>query len=148
MTKRRNVEEVEEIRALLRSSGLRSTPARIAVLQELRQATSPMTHADLAEKLVPIGFDKATVFRNLTDLSEANLIRRNELGDHVWRFEIRDPDADDDQHPHFVCVDCGTVTCLDDLEFTASSRKRSADVGRITEVLVKGFCSTCDDDHG
>ena len=48
--------EVEEIRQLLRNRGVRATPARIAVLQELRKARSPLTHADLAEHLVPLGF--------------------------------------------------------------------------------------------
>lgn len=79
-TRRLNPNEVQEIRELLRTSGIRATPARIAVLQELRGADSPLTHADVAEKLVPLGFDKATVFRNLADLTEAELISRTELG--------------------------------------------------------------------
>ena len=92
----------------------------------------------------PLGFDKATVFRNLTDLTEAGLVSRTELGDHVWRFEIRDPSAPhDEHHPHFVCVDCGSVTCLGDMEFTSASRKRSSEIGRITEILIKGYCSMC-----
>ena len=137
--------EVEEIRQLLRDRAVRATPARIAVLQELRSATSPLTHADLAEKLVPLGFDKATVFRNLTDLTDADLIMRTELGDHVWRFEVLDPNnPDSDKHPHFVCVECGDVRCLGDMTFTASSQRRAKGVGRITEILIKGHCKNCD----
>ncbi|SFH53829.1 Fur family transcriptional regulator [Planctomicrobium piriforme] len=139
-----NLDEIQQVRDILRAAGLRSTPARIAVLQELRATTSPLTHAELADKLVPFGFDKTTVFRNLTDLAEADIVRRTELGDHVWRFEFRDAAAHDDGHPHFVCVECGSVTCLGDLEFTAASRKRSGEVGRITEILLKGHCSTCE----
>jgi Fur family transcriptional regulator, ferric uptake regulator len=137
--------EVEEIRALLRKAGLRSTPARIRVFHLLRQANSPLTHAEIAEQLMPLGFDKATVFRNLTDMTEAELLSRTELGDHVWRFELRDPeDPHAGQHPHFVCVECGSVTCLGDMEFTAASRKRSKQIGRITEILIKGHCTTCE----
>lgn len=143
-----NPEEVQEIRQLLRSAGLRSTPARIAVMQELRAASAPLTHSDIAEELVPLGFDKATVFRNLTDLTEAELIGRTELGDHVWRFEIRDPDDPHaGQHPHFVCVECGSVSCLGDMEFTQASRRRSAEIGRITEILIKGHCTRCESAH-
>ncbi len=143
-----SLQEVDEIRDLLRAAGLRSTPARIAVMQELRRATSPQTHAEVAAKLVPHGFDKTTVFRNLTDLAEAELISRSELGDHVWRFEISDPDDPDaTRHPHFLCIDCGSVTCLGDMEFTAGSRKQTTQIGRITEVLVKGHCVTCDTSH-
>jgi Fur family ferric uptake transcriptional regulator len=142
---RANPDEVTAIRGALRSAGLRSTPARIAVLRELRRAAAPLTHGDLADKLVPLGFDKATVFRNLADLTEAELLHRTELGDHVWRFEVRDPDDPrNGAHPHFVCVDCGGVTCLGDMEFTAASRQRSRHIARITEILIKGHCAACD----
>lgn len=140
-------EDIEIVRSLLRTAGLRSTPARIAVLQELRKSAQPQTHADLADRLVPLGFDKATVFRNLADLTEAELVRRTELGDHVWRFEVRTADSHDEGHPHFVCVECGSVTCLGDMEFTAASRKRSTEIGRITEILIKGHCATCESSH-
>jgi len=144
-TRRVDAKEVEEIREILRQSGIRATPARIAVLQELRHTQSPLTHADLAEKLVPLGFDKATVFRNLTDLSDANLISRTELGDHVWRFEALDPNnPGGEKHPHFVCVGCGSVSCLGDMEFTSISKRRAKSIGRITEILIKGHCSTCE----
>ncbi|MEZ6048415.1 MAG: transcriptional repressor [Planctomycetaceae bacterium] len=80
-------DELEALRILLKEVGLRCTSARIRVIQELKQASAPVTHAELADKLVPLGFDKATVFRNLVDMAEAGLLRRIELGDHVWRFE-------------------------------------------------------------
>ena len=137
--------EVEDIRQTLRDSGFRATPARIAVLQQLRNATSPLTHADLSKTLVPIGFDKATVFRVLSDLTEAGLCSRTELGDHVWRFEILDPDEIDGQkHPHFVCTDCGDVSCLETMKFTARSRAKASVIGRINEILIKGLCSNCE----
>jgi Fur family ferric uptake transcriptional regulator len=144
-TRRVNPDEVVKIRELLHQANIRATPARIAVLQELRQTSSPLTHADLAEKLVPLGFDKATVFRNLSDLADAELIFRTELGDHVWRFEAIDPDRPGgEKHPHFVCVECGSVSCLGDMEFTSTSKRRATSIGRITEILIKGHCSTCD----
>ncbi|QDU39275.1 Transcriptional regulator PerR [Maioricimonas rarisocia] len=143
--RRVNPDEIQEIRELLRSSGIRATPARIAVLQELRGAHAPLTHADVAEKLVPLGFDKATVFRNLADLTEAELISRTELGDHVWRFEVIDPERPGgDKHPHFVCVECGSVTCLGDMQFTTGSRRRAKEIARITEILIKGHCADCE----
>lgn len=137
--------ELQEIRRLLRAADLRSTPARIQVLRELRRATSPITHAELYEKLAPQGFDKATIFRNLADLTDVGILSRTELGDHVWRFELRDPDNDHAAgHPHFLCVDCGSVTCLDEVELTEASRKTSGSISRVTEILIKGHCSDCD----
>lgn len=137
-------EEIEEIRQILREVGLRSTTARLTVMQVLRAADAPLTHAELADELVPQGFDKATIFRNLVDLTEKDLVTRTELGDHVWRFEIRDPkDPHEGAHPHFVCVDCGDVHCLHDVEFEALTRRHTEGLGRVTEILLKGHCSNC-----
>lgn len=138
-------DEVRELRELLRRTGVRATPARIAVLRELRGSRSPLTHAELAGRLVPIGFDKATIFRNLSDLADAGLVVRAELGDHVWRFEAADPEHPvSEKHPHFVCTDCGGVTCLEAMSFTSDSRRRAKVIGKITEVLIKGRCATCE----
>jgi len=141
-------DEIRAIRSMLKTAGIRATPARISVLRELRAASSPLTHADLTEILVPEGFDKATVFRNLNDLAEAGLASRTELGDHFWRFEAIDPEhAGAEKHPHFVCVECKSVTCLGEMEFTAKSRKQASTIGNITEILIKGHCSECAPAH-
>ena len=139
-----NQSGIEELRELLRSTGMRATPARIAVLKAVRESRSPLTHATLTERLVPAGFDKATIFRNLTDLTEVGLLSRTELGDHVWRFEASDPNRpENNRHPHFVCEDCGEVTCLEEMEFTSRSKKRSGSIGKISEILIKGQCTEC-----
>lgn len=137
-------EQLQQAREDIRAAGFRATPARIATLLELRAAKSPMTHAELAERLAVHGFDKATAFRNLNDLAERGLLRRTELGDHVWRFEPIDPKhAHEKGHPHFLCVDCGSVTCLEDVQLTSSSRKQSDTVGEVTEILLRGHCNEC-----
>lgn len=136
--------DLERARQDIRGAGFRATPARIATLLELRASKSPMTHAELADRLAAGGFDKATAFRNLNDLTNGGLLRRTELGDHVWRFEAIDLNHRHKQgHPHFVCVDCGSVTCMDDVQLTAGSRKQSDTVGEITEILLRGHCKDC-----
>jgi len=144
MSKKKDADEIEKVREVLRAAGLRSTPARISVLIALRKGSKPQTHAELSDKLVPIGFDKATVFRNLSDLTDAELVSRTELGDHVWRFEIRDPSHDRSSHPHFVCVECGTVACMDGVVLPDEKTKQSLNISRISEILVKGHCMTCE----
>ena len=137
-------DEISAIRARIRATGLRSTSARIAVLQHLQSATAPLTHAEIAEILVPLGYDKATVYRNLIDLTDAGIVSRSELGDHVWRFEVRgEGDEHGGEHPHFVCVSCGTVTCLGDVKITPTKKKEWAENADISEVLLKGHCTNC-----
>lgn len=138
------LETTNEIREVIRSAGLRATPARVSTLQMLREATAPMTHADVAARLGESGIDKATAFRNLNDMTDAGLLRRTELGDHVYRFEeVRSGEGEDESHPHFLCVVCGTVSCLENVQLTAGSRRASEKVGEVTEILLRGRCNDC-----
>lgn len=142
MTK--NDESLDQVKRAIREAGLRATPARIATLQLLREASSPLTHAAVADHLAATGVDKATAFRNLNDMTEAGLLRRTEVGDHVWRFEAtRGGPAHDPGHPHFLCVDCGAVSCLDDVKLTPGSQRASQKVGEVTEILLRGHCNEC-----
>ena len=136
--------DINDLKEAIRAAGLRATPARVATLKLLRQATAPMTHADVSAELEENGIDKATAFRNLNDMADAGLLRRAELGDHVYRFEeVRDGEAGHDPHPHFLCVTCGTVTCLDEVKLTAGSQRASKAVGEVTEILLRGHCNQC-----
>lgn len=144
MSRKTEADAVAETRQLLSNCGLRTTAARLAVMHWLQEAHSPATHAEIASSLVPLGFDKATVLRNLTDLVEAGLVTRKELGDHVWRFELRDNSHPQGcEHPHFICVDCGSVTCLHAFEISKAAMKSVTEIGRMTEILIRGHCQLC-----
>jgi Fur family ferric uptake transcriptional regulator len=132
------------VRKKLREAGLRSTAARLWVMQMLIDAHAPLTHAQVADALVPKGFDRATVYRNLIELSDAKIVSRIELGDHLYRFELKRPNSDGTlEHPHFVCVDCGEVTCLDDVNVAIKPTNKAAKKLEVTEVLLKGHCGSC-----
>lgn len=77
--------------------------------------------------------------------ADAGLLRRLELGDHVWRYEptlSRDLHAVSD-HPHFVCTNCGRVKCLDDRPDLDGMRALIQSVGTITEIFFNGRCLEC-----
>ena len=80
---------LDVVKTRIRAAGLRCTTARVAVLEHLDTATGPRTHAEVSEALADRGFDRATIYRNLTELTDKKLVSRVELGDHVWRFEIK-----------------------------------------------------------
>jgi Fur family ferric uptake transcriptional regulator len=133
-------------KGLIKGAGLRSTAARIGVLQQLAAAKRPMTHGDVVDMLKDFGFDQSTIFRSLQELSEAGLLNRLDLGDHMRRFELRSAtSANELEHPHFMCVDCGKVACLADFTFRLSPSRgpRRDRLGEITEVLLKGHCGSC-----
>src|SRR5262245_58722967 len=100
----------DELRAVVRARGLRATPSRLAVLELLRASDAPVSHGEVADRLAAHAWDRATIYRNLTDLAEAGLVRRTDVGDHVWRFEAV-TEGHAVAHPHFVCTECGSVEC-------------------------------------
>jgi Fur family ferric uptake transcriptional regulator len=146
----------EAVRQRIRGAGLRCTAARVAVMHHLETASGPLTHAEVAEALHDFGFDRATIYRNLIELTEAKLAARVELGDHVWRFEAKRAGGGHkgDDHPHFVCTTCGEVSCLDDVQVAITprpgkSRSRTGPspgktIAAVTEVLLKGRCERCE----
>jgi Fur family transcriptional regulator, ferric uptake regulator len=135
----------ELIREKIRGAGLRATPGRIAVMHHLQFGKQPQSHAELVDKLGEQGPDASTVFRALNDLAEAGLLRRMELGDHAWRYELADSKAEGNTHPHFICVECGKITCLAelDLKLVADTSPSLRDVGQVSEVLLRGHCTDC-----
>jgi Fur family ferric uptake transcriptional regulator len=136
----------KELREALRAAGLRATIPRVRVLGALQKAGSPRSHAEVADGLADEGFDRATVYRNLMDLTEAGLVRRSDLGDHVWRFELAsETHKHDESHAHFVCAACGAVECL-----PASSVQLSPGQGAPRalnnsdlQIQVRGLCDSC-----
>ena len=137
---------VANARELIRNANLRCTTCRVAVLQHLSGSSGPQSHADVADVLVPEGFDKSTIYRCLVEMAEAGLVLRHDLGDHVWRFEFRRGENHEHcEHAHFMCTVCGKVECLSDVEVVISptSQSRSNFNSQVTEILLKGHCATC-----
>ncbi|MEN1678402.1 MAG: transcriptional repressor [Planctomycetota bacterium] len=130
----------------LRDAGLRATAARVAVIRVLSQAGTPVSHGEVVETLEETGFDQSTLFRCLNELADASLVARLDLGDQVRRFELAGTDSGGaPEHAHFMCIDCGKLTCLEGFSFklTPDRGPRRKALGEITEVLLRGRCETC-----
>ncbi|MCB0993500.1 MAG: transcriptional repressor [Acidimicrobiales bacterium] len=145
MSKARRQELVDELHGV----ELRATSARVAVLDAVRQSDAPVTHAELTQRLSGRGFDAATIYRNLMAITEAGLIQRKDHGDRRWRFESAGPGDVESahSHPHFLCTDCGAVSCLPEVEIKlppARGLPRSTHVGAF-EVQLRGVCDSCAD---
>ena len=153
---------VDALRAAVRAAGLKCTPARMAVLQQLAEARGPSTHAEIHEALATRGFDRATIYRNLNDLHHGHLVSRVDVGDQATRFELAAIDAHGVAHPHFLCDACGDVFCLDGVRVVlpksvpparrgaakpAGGRQASKTpprgIGSITDITLRGRCTRC-----
>ncbi len=140
-----NPPSLEQLRATIRGVGLRSTAPRLAVLRRLLVAATPISHGELVDTLAEEGMDRTTVYRNLVDLTEAGLVQRTDLGDHVWRFELKRGEGEEMRHPHFTCVECGSVSCLPEVTLSVKTGKgvpRSLSKQKV-EIQLRGKCDDC-----
>ena len=134
-----------EVRALIKSKGMRVTAQRLAVLVALHERRAPMTHEEVMLELGTEAYDKASVWRVLSDFAGIGLVRRMDLGDRVWRYELYDacrPLSDD--HPHFLCEVCSEVTCLPPLEVRSRDGGfPAALVNANFHIRISGTCARC-----
>lgn len=133
----------QPLQASLRAAGLRATPARVHVLAALREAASPLSHAEVASQLASGPWDRATLYRNLLDLVRVGLARRVDLGDHIWRFDAQADRHDPSGHPHFLCTACGTSQCLPEMAFEPPPAAPASLRAQRVEVQIKGVCDAC-----
>ena len=132
-------------RQTLREAGLRATPARMAVLGLFSDNHVSLSHSDAVEQLHDFGMDRATVYRNLIDLADAGLLHRSDHGDHTWRFSKHAP-AQEHNHPHFVCDDCGTVECLPSSSLAVKGPKIPQALRKGQgKIQIRGLCDDCEE---
>jgi Fur family ferric uptake transcriptional regulator len=136
-----------KLEATLKKVGLRATVSRLAVLRELIAANAPRTHAEITARLAGAELDRATIYRNLIDFTEAGLVRRTDLGDHVWRFEAVESGegADETGHAHLICRECGSISCLPDgaLELSLGEHAPSLLRQKGLTLHLNGLCEAC-----
>lgn len=131
----------ENLRQLLVDRGIRITEQRMVILRELSKLRVPTSHPELTERLSGSALDRATIYRNLLSLTEAGLLVKTQLGDNVWRFELPQPaSSGHGSHPHFVCNDCGNVSCLPK---SAVTLRGEAVRNEVADVQLRGRCFTC-----
>lgn len=104
----RQVKDVHEAaEALLARLNQRYPDKRRMLVDALARSDRPLTAAELMGALhehVPY----SSVYRNLTLLSEAGIVRRLALDTDGSRFEL-DESLTGHHHHHLICQDCGEV---------------------------------------
>ncbi len=129
---------------LLNAAGLRSTKARGLVLETLNKANRPLSHQEIAAEPEIGGMDRVTLYRTLTTLNKAGLLHRVQGIDGVWRFRghrSRSGKCGGD-HIHFLCLECGQMSCLPEQPLPWVKEPDGAEVfGK--QLVVYGRCAAC-----
>lgn len=133
-------------RELLKRNRIRVTRRKTAILSEIIECGRPLNAAELHDRVsVTVGLDLATVYRTLGAFVENRLVREitDDTGTQYYEIACRHNPA----HPHFKCVRCRRITCLESLDSgdTAGIFSKVFPHGEITgiAITVSGVCRTC-----
>ena len=131
---------------MLETTGLEATKNRLRVLSTLGESISPLTAADILERVEAThSINKVTVYRILDILVENNLLERLSTGTRAAYFGIA-PNKNHAPHPHFYCTRCGSVTCLGEnsvrVDMSQFKTLSHAQIERI-EIRIDGICENC-----
>jgi Fur family ferric uptake transcriptional regulator len=107
-------EVLERLDAFIRKKGLRRTGQRDTIVRAAFASDEHFTAEELFDRVrkTDSTASRATVYRTLALLVEANLLREIELGDNHKTY---DPNfVEKPAHNHLVCIDCGRVMEFED----------------------------------
>lgn len=127
----------------LKSTGVRMTPQRYAILEFLLSSMSHPTADEIYKSLegkFP-NMSVATVYNNLRVFKEAGLVRELTYGDASSRF-----DANMTDHYHVICRKCGKITDFDYPTLIDVEREAAKRTGFRVEshrMEVYGICKEC-----
>lgn len=74
----------------------------------------------------------STIFRNIEQLHNENLIKRIMIDKDTILYELADH-----THDHFVCNDCGEIQKINVLKKIKTNKLT------ISDVMVRGLCGSC-----
>ena len=129
----------------LQKAGISKTSQRLAVLDILFKATTPLSVNAIRQALeTESNIDKVTVYRILSLFRQRGIIREIASAGGANYFEMAT--LENPLHPHFSCRNCGAFTCLAPLSFTQAPElilpKDDYSIDHI-EINISGLCACC-----
>ncbi len=128
--------------SLLRKSGYKATPSRLAVLSVLEKSKRPLSAKDIIDSLRDI--DQATVYRIINALKVKGLIRQIDLRQNHAHYEI----FREEEHHHLICIKCGIIEDVHDCGLDSMHGDILKHSKRFVEVRQHalefyGICKNC-----
>ena len=129
---------------LLRKKHLSITDSRKKILSLFLNSHDALAHGDI-EKKAGEKFDRVTVYRTLQTFVEKGIVHTIPTAENSVLYALcKDCDESHhhDDHVHFVCRNCNTTICLDDIV----SPKIELPAGYQAEnvqVVINGICKSC-----
>jgi Fur family ferric uptake transcriptional regulator len=134
---------------ILRRKNLSITDSRKKILSLFLMNKDALAHGDI-EKKAGEKFDRVTIYRTLQTFVEKGIIHTIPTADNAILYALcKDCDEEHhhDDHVHFICSNCNTTLCLDDIvspQITLPPGYRTTDV----QVVINGVCKNCNSSEG
>jgi Fur family ferric uptake transcriptional regulator len=133
-----------KIADILRRKNLSVTDSRKKILSLFLQYADALTHGDI-EKKAGEKFDRVTVYRTLQVFVEKGIVHTIPTIDNSVLYALCKDCKEGhhhDDHVHFVCDNCQTTICLDDIvsprmDLPAGYKAESV------QVVIHGRCKNC-----
>ena len=134
----------DQIQSILKRNGLSVTETRTKILELFLQSSGALAHADI-EKGTGERFDRVTVYRTLQSFLNKGIIHSIPSADNAVRYALCKECTEEshhDDHIHFLCRECGTTTCLEEVHVPSIELPKGFRSERI-EMVVSGTCKDC-----
>ena len=130
---------------ILRRNSLSVTESRKKILNLFLNVQGALAHGDI-ERKAGEKFDRVTVYRTLQTFVEKGIIHTIPTTDNSVRYALCKDNCigghHHDDHVHFICLQCGTTLCLEEVVVPEIKIRRGFSINEI-EVVVKGICLDC-----
>ena len=129
---------------VLRRKHLSITDSRKKILSLFLAARDAMAHADI-EKKAGEKFDRVTVYRTLQTFVEKGIVHTIPTADNAILYALcKDCEEDHhhDDHVHFVCSNCHTTICLDDVVSPEINLPQGY-IAEDVQGVINGVCKDC-----
>ncbi|MGI8951173.1 MAG: Fur family transcriptional regulator [Chitinophagaceae bacterium] len=134
-----------EVAETLKRNKLSVTESRQKILELFQQANGALAHADI-EKKTSEQFDRVTIYRTLQTFVEKGIIHTIPTADNSIRYALCREDCTEghhhDNHVHFICDNCGTTYCLENVTTPEVKLPQGFNSKQI-DVVISGICNNC-----
>ncbi len=133
--------EKESSIQVLERKGLKKTKVRMALIQHFMTMNHAQSYNDLQEALSN-ELDKSTLYRNLTNFEKVGIIHRINDDTGVSKYAFGEPPIHGNEHAHFVCEDCETVYCVEELVPLQPNVPKGFKTKKV-QTIIRGTCADC-----
>jgi Fur family ferric uptake transcriptional regulator len=135
----------QQIHHILKRNQLSVTGSRSKILELFLLQNGALAHGDI-EKKAGEKIDRVTVYRTLQTFVDKGIIHTIPTADNAIRYALCKDECGEghhqDHHVHFVCEQCGSTICLDEVSVPDVKLPKGYRLGHV-EVVVNGICRQC-----